>query len=134
MSATTDILRASLEKLLVFNYSPQPDIMWPGISSDPPQQGMWLKIDFFPNRPENIAWSNDACVDTRGFIQIMVYFRPGDGVVDPTVLADAICEFFPKGLELGPVRVRKRAYQKLAVKDDASKLYIPITIPYLGLT
>jgi hypothetical protein len=132
--STTGILRAALEKLETFVYDPQPEVMWPGIQSDPPDEDMWLRPGFFPNNDMNIAWGDDSCVDSRGFFQILVYFRPGLGTVEPTTLADALIRFFPKGLQLGPVRVRERAWQKLAVVEDESKLFIPVRIPYLGLT
>ena len=95
---------------------------------------MWLEPKFFPNTPDNIAWGDDSCMDTRGHFRILVYFRPGDGTVAPITLADALIAHYPKGLALGTVRVRKRAWQALAVTEDASKLFIPVTVPYLGLT
>ncbi len=132
--STTQILRAALERLEDFTYAPQPVVLWPGISGDPPDDGMWLLPGFFPNEPENISWDDDSCVDTRGYFQILVYFRPGMGVEQPIILADALIVHYPKGLALGTVRVHRRAWQKLAITEDASKLYIPITISYLGLT
>ena len=132
--STSQILRAALDRLDTFVYSPQPDIIWPGIQDDPPETGIWLKPGFFPNDPENIAWDDDSCVDARGYFQILVYFRPGAGTLDPTRLADQLCMFFPKGLQLAGVRVRERASQFLPVTEDASKIFIKITIPYLGLT
>ena len=132
--STTDILQAALTKLETFVYSPQPQILWPGIQETPPESGMWLQPSLFPNEPADIAWDDDACVDTRGFIQILIYFRPGQGQIDPSELADALIAFYPKGSALGPVRVRKRPWQSPAITQDASKLYIPLTIPYQGLT
>jgi len=132
--STTEILEAALEKLNSFVYSPQPDILWPGIQDEPPQSGLWLQPSFFPNEPDDIAWDNDACVDTRGFLQILVYYRPGQGQLDPSALADALIAYFPKGSALGPVRIRKRPWQSPAVVDDADKLFIPVTVPYKGLT
>ncbi len=132
--STTLILEAALQKLESFVHLPQPQILWPGIQETPPKNGMWLQPGFFPNEPDDLAWDNDACVDTRGFFQILVYFRPGQGPLDPSKLADTLIAFFPKGLDLGPVRVRKRPWQSPMVTEDASKLYIPVTIPYKGLT
>jgi hypothetical protein len=132
--STTDILEAAFQKLASFVYSPAPEILWPGIQETPPESGMWLQPGFFPNEPEDMAWDDDACVDTRGFFQILIYFRPGQGLVAPSELADALIAFFPKGFELGPVRVRKRPWQSPAVTEDASKLFIPVTVPYKGLT
>lgn len=132
--STTDILEAAFQKLKAFIHDPQPEILWPGIQENPPDAGMWLQPGFFPNEPGDIAWDDDACVDTRGFFQILIYFRPGQGLIDPSELADALIAFFPKGFELGPVRVRKRPWQSPAVTEDSSKLFIPVTVPYKGLT
>ncbi len=134
--STTDILKAAFEKLEAFVYSPQPPILWPAVvrTEGTPESGMWLQPRFFPNEPNDIAWDDSACVDTRGFIQILVYYRPGQGPVDPSELADALIAHFPKGTDLGPVRVRKRPWQSPAVTEDSSKLFIPVTVPYLGLT
>jgi len=132
--STTNIFRAFLELLEEFVYSPMPEIMWPGTQQTPPQSGIWLEPGFFPNVPDNIAWDNDSCVDTRGHFQILVYFRPGTGTVEPTALATALARHFPKGEALGAVRIKKRPWQSLPVAEDASKLFIKVTIPYLGLT
>lgn len=132
--STTAIIEAAFQLLETFTYLPQPAILYPGIQSEPPQTGMWLQPSVFPNEPADIAWENDACVDTRGFFQVLVYFRPGQGLIDPSELADALIAFFPKGSTLGPVRVLKRPWQSPAVTEDASKLFIPVTVPYKGLT
>jgi hypothetical protein len=132
--STTEIIEAAFEKLETFVYSPQPEILYPGIKTKPPQAGMWLQPKVFPNEPGDIAWDNDACVDTRGWFQILVYFRPGQGIIDPSTLADALIDFFPKGSTLGTVRVRKRPWQDPYITQDSSKLYIPVTVPYKGLT
>jgi hypothetical protein len=132
--STTDIVEAAFQKLETFVCVPQPVIFYPGLESNPPQSGMWLEAKVFPNEPGNIAWDNDSCVDTRGFFQVLVYFRPGQGVLEPGRLADALIDFFPKGSDLGPVRVRKRPWQSPIVTEDSSKLFIPVTIPYMGLT
>ena len=132
--STTAIIEAAFQLLETFSYLPQPPILYPGIQGEPPQTGMWLQPSVFPNEPDDIAWENDACVDTRGFFQILVYFRPGQGLIAPSELADALIAFFPKGSDLGPVRVRKRPWQSPAVTEDGSKLFIPVTVSYKGLT
>ena len=132
--STTDILEAAFQKLQAFSYSPQPEILWPGIQETPPEEGMWLEANFFPGDPVDIAWDNDACVDTRGWFQITVYFRPGQGQIEPSELADALIAHFPKGTVLGAVRVRQRPYQKALITEDASKLFIDVIVPYMGLT
>ena len=81
--STTDITEAVFAKLKTFAHDPLPAILWPGIQETPPETGMWLQPGHFPNEPHDIAWDNGACVDTRGFAQVLVYFRPGQGVIDP---------------------------------------------------
>jgi hypothetical protein len=132
--STTDIMRAAFDRLESFTFVPPPKILWPGIQSDPPASGIWLEPKLFPNEPSDIAWDDDGCLDTRGFFRILVYFRPGMGQVEPSEMADLLIELFPKGLELGPVRVSKRPWQSPLVTEDASKLFIPVTVPYMGLT
>ncbi len=132
--STTEITQAAFEKLKTFEYEPQPAILWPGKQETPPESGMWLQPSVFPNENGDIAWDNDSCVDTRGWVQVLVYFRPGQGIIEPSQLADALIAFFPKGMTLGVVRVRKRPWQAPYVKEDSSKLFIPVTIPYMGLT
>ena len=132
--STTDIIESVFELLESFGYSPQPAILYPGIQSDPPQNGIWLEPSVFPNEPEDIAWDNDSCVDTRGFVQILVCFRQGQGVIEPSELADALIDAFSKGLSIGPVRVLKRPWQSPVVVEDSSRLFIQVTVPYKGLT
>jgi len=131
----TTILGAFLEHLDDFVYSPQPVILWPGLQSNPPESGMWLQSNFFPNEPIDRVWGYETCVEARGFFQVSVHFRvnPGTGQLAPSLLADAIIDHFPKGLVLGPVRVRKRAWQSPAIVQDASRSFIPVTIPYWGM-
>lgn len=132
--STSDILEACIDKLEAFSYSPEMPVLWGGVNETPPNTGLWLQPHLFPIEPSDIAWDNDACVDTRGFLQVLVYFKPGQGVIEPTAAASAIIAAFPKGTALGPVRVLKQPWQSAMVTQDSSKLYIPVTIPYKGLT
>lgn len=133
MTATT-IMEACFEHLLDFAYSPQPDILFPGIQSETPEEGVWLVPGFFPGEPVDRIWDNDGCAEQRGFFQVLVYFRtrPQTGLIEPSEVADAIVDHFPKGLELGPVRVRKRPWLSPVIVEDSSKSFIPVTISYLG--
>lgn len=133
MSVTTEILSACLAKLAAFDSSPAIPVAWPGIEFDSPSEGTWLEARLFPNEPRDLAWGDDSCHDMFGFFQINVYYRPGVGQVSPSQIADDLIAFFPKGLVLGPVRVRKRAWQSPAVTDE-DKLFIPVTIPWRGIT
>lgn len=135
---STEIMEACFEHLATFSNAPdpEPEILWPAIPKTTPDSGFWLEPGYFPNTNRDIGWDNDSCVDTRGFFQVLVYFRvrPNLGQVIPSELADKIIAHFPKGTVLGPVRVRARPSQAPMVTEDSSKSYIPVTIPYMGLT
>ena len=137
MGANTEIMTACFDRLLTFSNAPDPnpEILWPEITDDPPDSGFWLEPGYFPNENGDLYWDNDGCVDTRGFFQVLVYYRtrPDLGQVIPSTLADKIIDHFPKGTALGPVRVRKRPSQGPKV-DEKGKSYIPVTISYMGLT
>jgi len=132
--STTTILRAAFDLLIDFEYDPAPEILWPAHQNEPPDTGIWLEPNLFPAETIDIAWDNDSCVDTRGFFQVLIYFRPQQGQIEPCELADALIAYFAKGTAIGPVRVLKRPWQSPIVVEDASKLFIPVTIVYEGLT
>ena len=140
---TYPIFDAAMRRLSLFDYSPAVPVIYPnqkeGRPPDPdpsmPGGGMWIEAAFFPNEPGDEAWSDDGCVETRGFFRLMVGYRPGSYEKDPGELADALVDWFPKGLDLGPVRVRKRPTRGAAFSEDGgSRLFVPVTVYYLGLT
>lgn len=131
---TTAILTAFLERLDSFVYSPQPPVLWPGINSTPPESGAWLEASLFPSRPENLSWGNDSADLLTGYGLVMVGYRPGAGEIVASELADAILDHFAKGTVLGPVRVLRRGTRSPASPDEGARLFIPVTIPYIGIT
>lgn len=133
---STVILAAFFSRLETFTYSPTPAIAWPNIKFDPPSDGLWLEVDYFPIEGLDIAWGNDACQLSRGFFQIGVGFRSDAGILAASALSDAIIEHFPKGLLIGSVEVNKKPWTRSAITDrhDSSQSFIPVTISYRGLT
>lgn len=132
------IFATCMELMEDFSYpvpSGQPEVvvLWPGIQSDPPDEGFWLEPKLFPNENTDPAWNDDSCAIARGFFQIKVYWRVREnpGMVAPMALADALIAHFPKGTTLGPVRVRKKPHQSPAIPED-DRSFIPVTVPYLG--
>jgi len=122
-----------MERLEAFDYSPAPSVLWPGKKLEPPAEGFWIEPRYFPGEPGDEAW-DVGCVLDAGFFYLMVGCSAGIGEEEPSELADALVDWFPKGLELGPVRVRKRATRGGSFIEDGSRLYIPITVRYQGLT
>lgn len=85
----------------------------------------------FPNEPRNLTIDGDLA-EQIGFFQVTVCFRPGTGIVQPMMTAEAVIATFPKGTDLGPVKVRMRPWLAPTV-TASSYLFIPVTIPYLGI-
>lgn len=133
MSVTTEILEAFLARLKEYCVFPSVPVAWPGIDFNPPDTGMWLEARLFPNEPRDLAWQDDSRHEDRGFFQIRIFYRPGAGQLKPSQLADDLIAYFPKGLSLGPVCVKKRGWQSPAVTDE-DKLFIPVTISWMGIT
>ena len=131
--STTDILSAFLERLESFTHSPQPPILWPGIKSEPPESGIWLEAALFPGDPVNLSWDNDSANRLRGFCQVLVGYRPGVGEIVPSQVAQALLAHFAKGTQIGPVRVRQTGTRAPSFADEGARLFIPVTIPYLGI-
>lgn len=129
---STAILTACIQRLDELGISPALPIAWPGVNFNPPDEGMWLEAKLFPNEPTDPVWNADGCYNARGFFQVLVFYRPGVGQVQPSEIADLIIAHFPKASYLGPVRVLKTPWQSPSV-TDGDKLFIPITIPYSGL-
>lgn len=128
---TTAILQGGIDHLKLLNL--QQPIAWPDVNFNPPDSGMWVELNLFPNEPLDPVWDNDGCVVTRGFLQILVGYRPGMGRIQASNLADSIIAHFSKGTHLGPVRVLKKPWQSTPV-IDSDKIFIPITISYRSLT
>jgi len=131
---TTSIITAFFERLAAFDTSPEVPVMWPGVNHEPPSSGYWFEASAFPNEPTNLAWNDDGEIMARGFCQVLIGYRPGDGEIGASELADDLIAHFPKGLELGGVRVTKKPWRAPAVVEDGARLFIPVTIPYIGVT
>lgn len=137
MTTNTERLTAFLEHLELFDYpvpsgDPEVVILWPGIQEEPPEEGYWLEPKLFPGEPVDRSWDNNSCAHPRGFFQVKVYYRvrPDLGVIGPSMLADAIIAYFPKGTAIADVRIKKEPYQSSPVDEDASRSFIPVTIHY----
>lgn len=136
MTDTTAIMKACFDHLETLVYSPQPAILFPGMGTKPPQEGMWLKPALFPGEPRDRSWDEDTdCAEERGFFQVLVYFKPRPklGLIAPSKLADAVIAHYRKGTVLGPVKVKKRPHQSTEIVEDKECSFIPVTIYYLGL-
>lgn len=107
-------------------------IAWPGIKFTPPKTGVWLEVDFFPNRGIDNGLDYASTVTPVGVFQVTVATRPGKGVITIGLATQKIATTFARGTTItGSVRVSRAPYNlSLLTEDD--KIYIPVTIPYAG--
>lgn len=120
-----DAIKATLD-----SYSTSLPIAKPGKTFDPPASGLWLRVMWFPNEPENITWAEDE--EFVGAVRIGVEGYNGGGITALVDEAESIAALFPKSLALGPVRVRQRPYISPPI-SEGDKIMVPVTIPYRGI-
>ena len=125
----SDIITAAFTRLTAISNAPP--IAWPGLNFTPPTSGIWWEAAIFPNEPRNLTMGEDTA-EHLGFLQIQVCYRPGVGLMMPTLNAEAIIASFPKGTELGAVRVRQKPWLGPTIAAEGY-LLLPVTIPYRGI-
>lgn len=129
MSHDSAIVQAAFTRLAAIANAPP--IAWPGTNFTPPSSGIWFEALMFPNEPANLTLQGDVA-EVLGFLQVTVCFRPGVGILQPMMTAEAVIAQFPAGLDLGPVKVRQRPWLAPTVTDN-DYLFIPVTIPWRGI-
>lgn len=128
-----EILDAFLARLALFSTSPAVPVSWPDVSFEPPDEGFWLEAAFFPGAVINLAMDDYSLNDVRGFCQVKVCYTADAGQLAPYALVQEVINWFPKGTELGPVKVNSRPSPLPVVREDKARRFIAITIPYQGI-
>jgi hypothetical protein len=134
MSATgkaAQVLDALLARVAALTLSPTLPVAYPEVAFDPPADGKYLAVSFFPNRPMAEGLTNGR-VD-QGLLQITVVWPKNQGLIAPAGIAQAVIDHFPNGLALqsGATRVKisGQAWQAAPI-TDTDRVSIPITIPW----
>lgn len=109
--------------------SPPLPVLHQGVHGTPPDAGNWLETRFFPNKTRNYGLSDDGPSEHRGFCQISVCSRGGEGIIWTLEFANEAVEFFDKGTLLGQARVESKPYIS-AVVIATERVSHPVTIPY----
>lgn len=126
MADAADIAAALLTRCSTLNVgSPALTIAYPDVAFTPPPSGKYLDVALFYNRP---LWEGLAAgkID-QGLLQITVVWPRHQGVIKPLAVADAVMAHFPKGLELGGVRITAEPYAASPLIED-SQVRVPVTI------
>lgn len=112
-----------------------------GVPFDPPtaDDAIWLEVRDLPNEPDELGWGNTAMVLYQGMLVVHVYYRPARGAegqrryLAAIAQAEAVMSQYAKGTKAGPVAVYRRPWRG-GVIEESSGVFIPVTIPYRGLT
>jgi hypothetical protein len=112
--------------------SPPVPVSYPGVGFTPPSAGIWLEVQWHPNRTVNYGMANEAPSLLRGFGRVLVCYRPGQGIPDGLEMAQRVVDAFAKGTILaGNVRV----YRQPSIGPqltDPERISHPVTVDWSG--
>ncbi len=106
-------------------------VAYPGVSFQVPSDGLWLAIDWVPNRPLNYGIANDGPSLERGLAVITVSAEPGAGIMPVLQMAERVRQAFGKGTRFGAVKV----YSKPAIQvlpSEPHRLAVVVTAQWHG--
>lgn len=107
-------------------------IIYPGETKEPPASGVWLVVQFMPNRGINFDVGNSEDVTPQGLFQVTVYDRPSAYMDNLDNAAEAVVAAFSKGTRIaGNVRVQEHPYF-LSLDPQSDRMSKVVTIPYSG--
>ena len=98
---------------------------------EPPDDGMYLAVSYFPNRP---AWEGlSAGVLDQGLLQVAVVWPKNKGLIAAATVASQVQSHFAKGTIMvsGATKVKVTGEPVMAqpIPED-DKVLIPVTIPW----
>lgn len=122
---------AFAESLATFaaTFSPPLPVSYQGVHFNPPDDGAWLELAFFPNETETRGLANDCDFIHQGFAQVAVCTRKGEGITAGLTIAGQVLEHFAKGTGVGPALLERKPWVSAVVQMDDKSMF-PVTIPY----
>lgn len=91
--------------------SPPLPIIFDGVEGKPPDSGLWLEAQLFPQRTRTYGLPDDGPFDYSGFVQVLVCQRPGAGIGAGLDIANEVVKTFKKGTVLADARVNTEPTQ-----------------------
>ena len=115
-------------------------VAWPATKFSPPsgEEDMWLRVQEFPNEPDELSWNRDGSVMCQGILQIEVHFKEGTGhdgqrrYMDAVDEAESIMQQYSKGTRADGVGVFRRPWRSAVIRDDYG-FYIPVSVAFQGI-
>ena len=123
-----DIMTACFTRLATL--SPPYPIAWPGTTFEPPATGAWLQPAVLPNTGLDNGLAPGDGVIEQGIFQVMVWTRPGAGLMGVNAIATSIAALFPKDYRIvSLLRVSRNPYIT-TIDDGGEKVGVMVTVPY----
>lgn len=132
MAATVEATIAELlfARLAALVLNPILPVAYPGLAFTAPA-GPYLRVDFIPNRTDNVGLANDASARHQGILQVMAIHPVGQGVIKATNTGGLVTAHFAKGTILYGSKVKLKIYAKPSVGApiiEPDKINVPVTI------
>ena len=111
-------------------------VSYPGYNFTPPDDGAWLKVDFFPNTGLDNGLAYSDTVIPRGILQIECVARPNAGLENLQPVANQVRSVFAKGTAIaGQVRVTRQPYDMNLPPNEQyqpDRMKVVVSIEYSG--
>lgn len=129
-------IRAALDAHLEA-YTPSLQIAWENSKYKPVVGTPFVRVDLLPARTDNPELTGTPSNDMKvymGIYQLRLYFPVNAGPNAAGALADALVEYFPRGLSVAyggtTVRVPSTPYASASLPGDGVWYVVPVSIPY----
>lgn len=133
MTVESDIESALLARVASLVLSPVLPISYENIDFAPPDDGLYAKVQHFPNGTTRYSQTGSDPKQRIGILQLTVVTPLNQGPSNATLIAGQIAEHFPADLIMrsGAVKVTVTDAPSIApaIKADASH-DVPLSIPY----
>lgn len=122
---------APLVTTFAANQSPELPVGYPGLTFEPPSEGLWLELSADANGGEDYGIADGGPADVMGFFRVRVCNRPGQGINAAAVIAEALIDEIPKGTAIGPARIYQVPRLNGPITDDNKIMHL-VTFRYRG--
>lgn len=136
MDRTADIARlilAHAEDMAIG--SPALPVFFAGTAVKPPTLPRYIWVEYFINPTVAPFVGHESTIIQQGILLCRVYWSNGVGLPAPLDAAQAVIRHFPRSLKLyaGGLRIEFQAGTAATPIQEASHLYVPVTIPWRAM-
>lgn len=141
MGAEADIAKGLLSRYATFTHAKVTAKAFPRVKFVPPAEDAdsgpvyWLEPKLFPAEGRRVDFASQES-DRRGYLQVLVCTRLGNGDTVAREIADAVAAHFPKGYQFKVGARQGKVWQVPTIAgdfDEDGKVKIPVIIRYQAI-